>query len=236
MEGTKKQGPVLSGRLSKLQVGDKRSRGKLSAGFETRGFANKKWECYAAQNTRPKNYWRTRRRHFFGPKVGRRKSPYEEGLALHLSGFFDSKSFRGWKGRRAQPVNKVSFLECHHEARHEDHQRRNVVQKIMQKSTDVLRRITVPVEGDGALTLSYVCPHRDRYPLEDYIWWVSTGHRKNNATGGARRAADRAIGGAPTGLGYTGTPARRRFFGPMLHLRARARISCTFSCFWRISR
>ena len=34
----------------------------------------------------------------------------------------------------------------------------------------------MPIEGQGGVTLSYVCPHCHRYPLEDYIWWVSSGH------------------------------------------------------------
>ena len=37
-----------------------------------------------------------------------------------------------------------------------------------------LRRTIVPVQGRGRFTLSCVCPHCHRYPLEDYIWWVST--------------------------------------------------------------
>ena len=32
----------------------------------------------------------------------------------------------------------------------------------------------------GGVTLSYVCPHCNRFPLEDYIWWVSTGHGDGN--------------------------------------------------------
>ena len=47
---------------------------------------------------------------------------------------------------------------------------------MMQKSTDFLRRNSVPVEGEGWVTLSYVCVHCHRYPLEDCIWFVSTGH------------------------------------------------------------
>ena len=30
--------------------------------------------------------------------------------------------------------------------------------------------------GMGGVTLSYVCPHCNCFPLEDYIWWVSMGH------------------------------------------------------------
>ena len=32
--------------------------------------------------------------------------------------------------------------------------------------------------GQGGVTLPYVCPHCHRFPLEDYIWWISSGHGK----------------------------------------------------------
>ena len=44
---------------------------------------------------------------------------------------------------------------------------------VLLKSTDFLRRIIVLVEGQGGVTLSYVCPHCHRVPIEDYIWFVS---------------------------------------------------------------
>ena len=49
--------------------------------------------------------------------------------------------------------------ESHCQARHEDDQRKSIVQQVMQKSTDFLRRIIVPVEEQGGVTLSYACPH-----------------------------------------------------------------------------
>ena len=45
---------------------------------------------------------------------------------------------------------------------------------------DFLRRIIAPVDGMGGVTLSYVCTHCKSFPLEDYIWWVSTGHGDGN--------------------------------------------------------
>ena len=30
------------------------------------------------------------------------------------------------------------------------------------------------------MTLSHVCPHCKCFPLEDYIWWVSSGHGDGN--------------------------------------------------------
>ena len=59
--------------------------------------------------------------------------------------------------------------------------------KLMRKwqriTLGFLRRVISPVVGMGGVTLSYVCPHCNSFPLEGYIWWVSTGlgdgnHRK----------------------------------------------------------
>ena len=50
----------------------------------------------------------------------------------------------------------------------------------LKKSTDFLRWIIAPVDGMGGVTLWYVCPHCNSFPLEDYIWWVTTGHGDGN--------------------------------------------------------
>ena len=47
----------------------------------------------------------------------------------------------------------------------------SVVQGILLKSTDFLRRIIAPAGGQGGVTLSYLCPHCNSFPLEDYVWW-----------------------------------------------------------------
>ena len=54
----------------------------------------------------------------------------------------------------------------------------SIVQDIQRKSTDFLRRVIVPIESQGGVTLSYVCPHCHCLPLEDEIWWVTSGHGK----------------------------------------------------------
>ena len=54
----------------------------------------------------------------------------------------------------------------------------SIVQEIMIRSTDFLRRIIAPVGGQGGVTMSYLCPNCNRFPLEDYVWWVS-GRKKN---------------------------------------------------------
>ena len=58
--------------------------------------------------------------------------------------------------------------------------RLGTAQEIPRKSTDFSRRISAPVDGMGGVTSSYVCPHCNGFPLDDYIWWVSTGHGDSN--------------------------------------------------------
>ena len=45
-----------------------------------------------------------------------------------------------------------------------------------KKNTDFLTRIIAPMLGMGGVTLSSVCPHCSCFPLDDFVWWVSTGH------------------------------------------------------------
>ena len=54
----------------------------------------------------------------------------------------------------------------------QDDQRKGIV----QQSTDHRSRIIAPVGGQRGVTQSYVCPHCHRFPIEDYVWWVSTRH------------------------------------------------------------
>ena len=61
--------------------------------------------------------------------------------------------------------------------------RLGIVQETLRRSTEFLRRVIAPVGGMECVTLSYICPHCNSFSLEDYIWWVSTGHgdsRKKN--------------------------------------------------------
>ena len=49
----------------------------------------------------------------------------------------------------------------------------NIVQGTMLRSTDFVRRIIASAGGQGGVTLSYLCPQCNSFPLKDYIWWVS---------------------------------------------------------------
>ena len=81
--------------------------------------------------------------------------------------------------------NREFLQEAFYQAKQDDDQRKSIVQQIMQKGTDFLRRIIVPVEDREGVTLAYGCLHCHRYPREDHIWWVSTEHgdgSKSNKT------------------------------------------------------
>ena len=50
----------------------------------------------------------------------------------------------------------------------------------MLRSTDYLRRIIAPAGGQGSVTLSYLCPHCNSFPVEDCVWWVSVGKKHSS--------------------------------------------------------
>ena len=33
--------------------------------------------------------------------------------------------------------------------------------------------IIAPAAGQGGFMMSYLCPHCNSFPMEDYVWWVS---------------------------------------------------------------
>ena len=57
----------------------------------------------------------------------------------------------------------------------EEAEKMGIVQEIMLRSTEYLRRIIAPVGGQGGVTMSYLCPNCNSFPLEDYVWWVCGG-------------------------------------------------------------
>ena len=167
-------------------VGEKSAGGKLSACLRARGFENKKWECHAAKKMLAKIL----------PEQAAitQESPYKEELAvlresdsLHRASTMVRRSMKVgkedhwselWKGSEFNSWTRAKLQECYHEVRQDDDQRKSIVQQIMWKSTNILRRKIVPVQGQGVITSSYVCPHLYRFPIEDYIWWSLDGTRE----------------------------------------------------------
>ena len=57
-------------------------------------------------------------------------------------------------------------------AQDDEAEKLSIVQEIMIRSTDYLRRIIAPVGGQGGVTMSHLCPNCNSFPLEDYIWEI----------------------------------------------------------------
>ena len=52
-------------------------------------------------------------------------------------------------------------------AAQDEAEKMSIVQEIMLRSTDCLRRIIAPVGGQEGVTRSYLCPNCNSFPLED---------------------------------------------------------------------
>ena len=65
-------------------------------------------------------------------------------------------------------MDKSDGKRIYKEVEQEDEDRQRIVQDVLRKSADFLRRIIVPVESQGGVTFSHVCHHCHRFPLEDY--------------------------------------------------------------------
>ena len=107
-------------------------------------------------------------------------------------GFFALKS-----GEREQYKNtfrkevKVSewafdrIKEAFEEVAKDEAKQLSTVQEIMIINTSYLRRIIAPAGEQGDVTMSYLCPHCNSFPMEDYVWWRLDATKQ--AFGGANR-------------------------------------------------
>ena len=84
------------------------------------------------------------------------------------------------------------------EVKQEDDERKSLVQQLLQRSTDFLRRIIVPVEGQGGVTLSYACLIVIGIRLKTTSGGCQRSTGRNSATGGVWHAAASAPGGSRT--------------------------------------
>ena len=69
----------------------------------------------------------------------------------------------------------------------------STVQENMIRSTDYLRRIIAPAGEQGGVTVSFLCPHCNSFPMEDNVWRVSGG--KSTRIGGVR-SVERSMTGS----------------------------------------
>ena len=109
--------------------------------------------------------------------------------------------------------------EAYEKVAMDDIGRLDIAQDILRKSTDFLRRIIAPVDGMGGVSLSYVCPHCNCFPLDDYSCGcrrgteTATTEKRSIATGGARLAEANTNGEPHTGYWWhrsVSTPMMRR--------------------------
>ena len=79
---------------------------------------------------------------------------------------------RGISEKKVSSVNGPleRLQETHDKVTMEDISRLSIAEENVRKSTDFLRRIVAPVCGMGGVTLSFVCPHCNCFPLDDYTW------------------------------------------------------------------
>ena len=68
-----------------------------------------------------------------------------------------------------------------------------IVQEILKKSTDFLRRVIAPIDGMGEVALSYVCPHCNQFSLggphlvgNDGDTEMATTEKRDTAVGGVQ--------------------------------------------------
>ena len=94
-------------------------------------------------------------------------------LALKGTG----KSTRISSESKQKPRNEP-LIEYRKEMVAKDESRKlSTVQKNVVRSTDYLRRIIAPAGWQGSVTMSYLCPLCNSFPLEDNVWWVSAGKK-----------------------------------------------------------
>ena len=90
----------------------------------------------------------------------------------------------------------IAFIEAFELVAQDEAENMSIVQEIMLRSTDYLRRIIAPV-GQGGVTMSHLCPHCNSFPLEDYVWRVSG---ENPQSGGAEVVEKSTTGSNRTGF------------------------------------
>ena len=109
---------------------------------------------------------------------------------------------------------------------------------VLSRESDSEHLPSLMVRSATRVTLSYVCSYCHRFPIEDYIWWVSTRHGEMQVNWWCAacdtlynwRNPNRALV-----LQDSADPSKVKVFRA-LRRRVHARISCALSRFWRISR
>ena len=101
--------------------------------------------------------------------------------ANYLEAFLGNGKLSMWASSKVR--------ECYSEVEQEDEGRLCIAHDIL----DSCGRIIAPVDEQGGITLSYVCPQCHCFLLEDHMCWVSSGMERGSADG-VRLVAARTSG------------------------------------------
>ena len=198
----------------KTTIEHKVSQGRLSAAFGSDNFVKVMWKRYAAQKRWARQMEGATKAVLQETSSWQEESPHKKELGLfcvssdmRLDGTLIRQASKAGKAGdwseipesdRHNAWTSAKLQECSNEVKQDDDEPKSIVQQILQKGTDFVRRIIVPVEGqEMAVTLSYVCPECHRCLLEDHIWWCQRSTR-SSATGGVVHAAASTSGGIRT--------------------------------------
>ena len=96
------------------------------------------------------------------------------------------------KNEEYNPWMMSKLKESCYQPRQEDDQRKSIVQQVLARSTDLLRRIIAPVKGHGGVILSHFCPHCHRILIENFFWFRLV--ERNMSEKGNGRSDDGAHG------------------------------------------
>ena len=140
----------------------RRSRGKLATAHgDLRGRADLPEETRSLNNCRGRN--ESERRVVSDVAIPRRHGfVAQQNKNMQLAGMMVRRAIRAgrsdnWselmKSDELNPWMMAKLQESYHQARQEDDQRKSIVQQVMQKSTDFLRRIIAPAEGQSGHTV-----------------------------------------------------------------------------------
>ena len=116
---------------------------------------------------------------------GSRKSPAKEYLervkSCHDTDCNESMMKKGftalkngtWEEYKETLSLRVGLRQDRRGVRVGEAEKMSIVQGIMLRSTDYLRRVIASVGGQGGATMTYLCPNCKSFLLEDYVCWVS---------------------------------------------------------------
>ena len=81
-----------------------------------------------------------------------------------------AKGCRTCRSMQLSPSNSHGGIQESFEKVAKDEARKlSTVQEVMLRSTDYVRRIIAPPAGQGGVTMSWLCPHCNRFPEEEAI-------------------------------------------------------------------